>query len=320
MEIAVIGTGQLGSRHLQSLAALDARHSLHAVEPSAASQNIARERLGAAADRVRFHASLDALPAALDVVVVATNAAVRRKVITELLQRRRVRHLVLEKILFQSVADCLWARGHLAECGLQAWVNSPRRLQAVYRNLRASLPVGDPLEIRITGSRWGLATSGVHFLDLVLFLSRATDLAIGDFEMQTFPSSRHRDCLEATGRLAGSASPGVSFSITAWAAGDAPVQITVEGTGQRWVVAERDSEAVAQHATAATGWQWVAATSALRYQSQLTGPIVEELGATGSCGLATLDDALLSHLPFLRSWNRHFAPAADPELTRCPVT
>jgi len=320
MEIVVIGTGQLGSRHLQSLVALTTGHSLHAVEPSAAAQALARKRLGPAANRVRFHSGLVTLPATVDVVVVATGASVRRRVVTKLLQGCRVRFLILEKILFQSVADCLWSRDFIAQAGATAWVNFPRRLQPVYRGLQSTLRMDEALEISVTGSRWGLATSAVHFLDLVLYLSRATEIRINKVDMQTFPSPRHQGCIEATGRITGETSPGVSFSLAACATGDAPVKIAVDSAEHRWVVTERDHEALALHAARDTGWAWVPTTSPLYYQSQLTGPLVEELVATGSCGLATLDEALRSHLPFLRSWNRYFAPTADADLTACSVT
>lgn len=320
MEIAVIGTGQLGSRHLQSLVAQTAGHSLHAVEPSATAQELARERLGPAANRVRFHPGIATLPAALDVVVVATGASVRRRVLTELLQGCRVRFLILEKILFQSVADCLWSRDFIAQAGATTWVNFPRRLQPVYRDLQAILRSDEALEIGVTGSRWGLATSAIHFLDLVLYLSRASEMRINPLDLQTFPSPRHQGCVEATGRITGETSSGVSFSLTAWATGDAPVKVAVDSAEHRWVVTERDNEALTLHAARDTGWTWVPATSALFYQSQLTGLLVGELAATGSCGLATLDEALRSHLPFLRSWNRHFAPTADADLTACSVT
>lgn len=319
MQIAVIGTGQLGSRHLQSLAGLAGPHVLHAVEPSPVAQQVVRERLGAAGGRVAFHASCDSLPGSLDVAIVATGAAVRRKVLTALLKHRQVGHLLLEKILFQSVADCLWAEGFLAEHRVQAWVNFPRRVQPVYQRIRQRIVPGKPLDLHVTGSRWGLATSAVHFLDLVLFLTGDSALSVDRFEALTY-ASRHAGCLEAFGLMAGVTPAGHSYAIRAWPEGNAPVRVVVEGSEQRFVVTESDHQALLQTAAAASQWQAEAGSHPFLYQSELTGSLVEGLIATGRWGLTDYAGALSSHLPFLRTWNRHFAPGADPDTTLCPVT
>ena len=107
--VAVIGVGQLGSRHLQGLARVESVGRLIGVEPSADSLAVARERLAdvrtEAGDPIELVGSVADLPDRLDYVVVATSADVRRTVIEELLDGREVEHLLLEKVLFQRLAD-----------------------------------------------------------------------------------------------------------------------------------------------------------------------------------------------------------------------
>jgi predicted dehydrogenase len=320
MEIAVIGTGQIGSRHLQSLAGISSQHTLHAVDPSPDSERVVRERLGNLADRVVFHAAVGTLPHSLEAVVIATSATVRRQCMTDLLAHGRVRYAILEKILFPSVSDCLWAEGQLAQHGVKAWVNFPRRMQAVYQKIQAEAVPGTVRDIRVSGSRWGLATSAVHFLDLVLFLAHARSLTVESLQASTFDSPRHRNCIEADGVLAGSTDSGASYSIVSWDTGNAPIQVTVETVGKRWSITERDNQALVRESETGQDWQPADWSSPLLYQSQLSGPVVEELFATAGCRLTDYSGALQSHLPLLRAWNRQLFPQSDPDLTSCPIT
>ncbi len=317
--ICVIGAGQLGSRHLQSLATLDGKVILHAVDPSPEALELSRQRMGPAVARLHCHSSVKDLPRDIDVVVVATGATIRKKVVSNLLSHSNVHYLILEKILFQSVTDCLWARDFLAGRQTKVWVNFPRRVQPAYQYIHETVTPGQPMEIRVSGSRWGLATSTVHFLDLILFLTDHGSLTISQFEGQLYPS-RHRDCFECTGYLAGEAGPGQVYSITAWPDGGAPMRVTIDTPENRWIVYEKDSEVVVIKSNVVNGWQSETLFYPMLYQSQLTGPIVDSILKSGTCGLSDYDTALKSHLPFLRAWNRCFAPDSDSDSTHCLIT
>lgn len=86
--IALIGAGQLGSRHLQALANIDIPVILQVVDPSMDSLNVARERYLEVPNNdninsIDFLTDIDALNANLDLCIIATNADVRFKVFQE---------------------------------------------------------------------------------------------------------------------------------------------------------------------------------------------------------------------------------------------
>ena len=104
--LAIIGGGQIGSRHLQALAQLDRAAIVHVVDPNPASLATSRSRFeearphGSAVD-LSMHESFGALPPALDVAIIATSADVRLEVLRQLLEITHVKYLILEKVLFQ---------------------------------------------------------------------------------------------------------------------------------------------------------------------------------------------------------------------------
>lgn len=279
-----------------------------------------RERAGSTGSRLEFHESATSLPEILDVAIVATGAAARKGAISKLLSGRRIRYLVLEKVLFQTVADCFWAQKLFSETGTQAWVNFPRRIQPAYARLRSMMVSPEPREIRVTGSRWGLATSALHFLDLALFLGGGDEISIETFEAQTFASPRHEGHLECTGFIAGGCGPGKRYSISSWEEGSFPVCVAIDTLQARWIVEEHEHDTVTLESTRARAWAWETVRHPFFYQSELTASVVEELLSRGGCGLSGYRSALQSHVAFLRAWNRGFAPTSDPDLTPCPIT
>ena len=109
-QIAIIGAGQLGSRHLQALARLTTECEITVIDPSLESLAVAKQRfeempVNKAVCVVGYGTSVDELPVELDYVVVATGADVRLKVLQSLLARSTVRYMLLEKVLFQRLGD-----------------------------------------------------------------------------------------------------------------------------------------------------------------------------------------------------------------------
>src|SRR5687767_10807061 len=104
-KVLVVGAGNIGSRHVQGLARARTPMELSIVDPVTASRELTQQRfLEVAGEQRRLPALLehiDEAPEAVDLAVVATQAAIRRRAIEALLGHSAVRHLVLEKVLFQ---------------------------------------------------------------------------------------------------------------------------------------------------------------------------------------------------------------------------
>ena len=78
---ALIGAGQLGSRHLQGLAKSDLEISIEVLEPFEDSRNTAKQRFEEIPTNkniksIDFHENISLLSDELDLVIVATNADV----------------------------------------------------------------------------------------------------------------------------------------------------------------------------------------------------------------------------------------------------
>ena len=129
--IALIGAGELGSRHLQGLANASNQFQISVIDPNKNSLRVAKNRLNEASKlsipKVSYYDSIDSLPEAIDLVIIATNAKVRRDIIKNLIDKSSIKYLILEKVVFQRSNDFNLIKNLLNEKNVKTWVNCARR-------------------------------------------------------------------------------------------------------------------------------------------------------------------------------------------------
>ncbi|MBC8146778.1 MAG: Gfo/Idh/MocA family oxidoreductase [Bacteroidetes bacterium] len=137
--IAVIGAGQLGSRHLQGLAKSSKEFQIYVIDPNENALILAKQRFEEVSKStnsiVSYRQSMSDLPGTIDLAIIATTANVRRKIIENLLDKCSIKYLILEKVVFQKSEDFKPIQKRLLEKGVKAWVNCARRSYSFYKNL-----------------------------------------------------------------------------------------------------------------------------------------------------------------------------------------
>ena len=313
--IQIVGAGQLGSRHLQALQAVETPLTIQVVDTSLASLGVAQERFEAVAGvqrhLIRFSTSVE--PAGdVDIAIVATNANTRHEAALALLSASRVRFMVLEKLLFDQAAPYDSFLKALTAASTQAWVNCPMRVMAPYESIRQQLG-GRPISYRVEGSQFGLVTNAIHYLDHVVHLTGCGDYTVDclDLDAQTIPSKR-AGFLELTGRLSARFADGSRCEIICHADGNAPVLVEIFTPEARWLV--RESEGQLWASAAASNWAWSEHPARIPYQSEMTAQVVLDLLAHGHCGLTPIAQSIDTHkalLAPLRDWLRKENPTLD---------
>lgn len=313
--IQIVGAGQLGSRHLQALQAVETPLSIHVVDPSPASLEVARQRFEALIGVTKHSICFDTVvepSESVDLAIVATNANTRHEAALALLRASQVRFMVLEKLLFDQSAPYDSFVKELASTGTQAWVNCPMRVMAPYESIRQQLG-GRPINYRVEGSQFGLVTNAIHYLDHVVHLTGCSEFTIdcADLDAQTIPSKR-AGFLELTGRLFARFADGSRCEIVCHAEGNAPVLVEISTPAARWLV--RESESKLWASAADTNWAWSEQPARIPYQSEMTAQVVRDLLAYGSCGLTPITQSISTHkalLEPLRDWLRTGNPTLD---------
>jgi len=298
LQIALIGAGQLGSRHLQALALLERPARVSVLDPMEGSLATAKERFAQVAQgkvEAAFTRRFDELPRHLDGAVVATGADTRREAIEKLLARSEVKVALLEKVLFQRIPDYAAVGGLLASSGTRAWVNCAQRLWPFFRDLRPKTLGKSGVRIAVRGAQWGLGCNAIHNLDLLPFLTGDGRCRLESaLDPGTVPSKRP-GFIEFTGTLSALGERGNSVTQTSDRAGDAPFEIAVETPEFRAA--------------------WRIADGAPR-QSELTHAVLAEMIDRGTSALPDYAESAALHVAMLEVFLRHLGPGADT----CPIT
>lgn len=323
-DVAIIGAGQIGSRHLQAMALFPHPVRIHMVDPSQASLDMACARFqevkgSVGLENVHCCLSIKNLPDRLDLAIIATGANVRKKALDELLHRVSVPYLILEKFLFQHPEDFPAAQTALESRGVKAWVNCPRRAMAFYQDLRTRLGGGRHFGFTVAGSNIGIGCNGIHYLDLMAFLTGDDDFTLSSegLDPVIIPSKRP-GYMEFCGHLQGSTSRGNRFSLSSFSEGSSPVTIHISTETMTCVVREQEGKAwCSEHRR---GWAWEELSFSMSFQSQLTHLLVQEILQSRRSRLTTFEESARLHLSILDPLITHMNRLSPGSASLCPIT
>lgn len=323
--ILLVGAGELGSRHLQSLikdGLNGAKRNIYVYDPAQQSLDISAKRAAqvSCADTVSLYYSceLNFDVETFDLVVVATNATVRLMVIEAVLSRYQVHYFLLEKVLFQQATEFEQAKELISAHCKGAWVNCGRRMFAVYQQIYQLVLNTTSLQMQVQGYNWGMACNGIHFIDLWSHFCQSLDYTVDHTGLlKNIIESKRKGFYEIEGELRcqatdhrlslqcqvdESTAPGVVLTIET-----DNHHIIVNESQREWVVTDKSSN------DSQTGM------IDFPYQSDVTGKVASHILSDGTCGLTSFSESCRLHLPFLDALTAHFN---DNGLvtTNCPIT
>jgi len=196
--IAIIGAGQLGSRHLQGLARTELAMKISVVDPSLNSLHLAKKRYleirsNKNVRQIRFFDSIQDINSDIDIAIIATNADVRKSVIESLLNYVHVGNFILEKVVFQSLEDFQIVIRRFNKNGINAWVNCGRRLWPIFNEIKGELLDKSDITLIISGNNWGMACNTIHMLDIFSYLTGEKDISILECDLNNRIYKSKRD-------------------------------------------------------------------------------------------------------------------------------
>lgn len=305
-QILIIGAGQLGSRHLQGVLKSELDFEVSVVDPNPLSLKIAKSRADEISHQknINFSESIEFVPKKIDIAIVATNANVRERVVSELLQSITVEFLILEKVLFQDL-DAYEKIGQLIhDYKVKTWVNHPRRVFSHYQEIRKHI-VENNLSLKTfvaTGNNWGLGCNGLHLLDLCSYLSNKSKIeTINTNQLDKRILSSKRDgFIEFTGSLNVYFENNLHAEIISNDAESGSITIFIATEKDKWLIRESNKISVIHLENNQETPIKIFENNA-QFQSDLSTFLVEDLLTLKSCKLPTYTQACELHKPFIHA-------------------
>ncbi len=322
--IAVIGAGQLGSRHLQGLKHAPLPMLIQVVDSNPESLRVARERYDEITPNptatVEYLEGINALSPKLDLVIIATGSMPRVAIIQELLAKKQVANLILEKFLFPAISEYDEVERLLREKKLfeNTWVNCPRRMFNGYQRLKKELAKANSIRLSVAGWNWGLGCNSVHFLDLFAMLMPPGE-SINNIDASTLMprifENKRPGYVEFAGTIHATTTAGSTAIISSLPLdnGSTPaIILTVEAEGNRYDIDEgRDT-------ITCNGEAWSKVD--LGYQSTLSGEIARQILTENRSILTPFAESAATHLALLRPMVALYNKLSGNNGDSCPIT
>jgi len=315
--VAIIGAGQLGSRHLQAILRSEYEINIFIIDPSADALKVAEtraEEISCSGKQLTFSKNYSVLPEHITLAVIATNSIHRLDALQNLSNATNIDYLILEKVLFQNENDFYLAEEIISAKSIKCYVNCPRRMFNFYNNLRHDLSDSDEIELIYSGGAWGLACNAVHLLDLFSFLSgRAAD-KIDCSLLENYTESKRKGYYEVYGIISGSVSAKNRIILKSDLTDRNSTMIINSKSMSVYI---NESMRTAYTATKDNNWIYTEENIDILYQSEMTNLVLKSLIETKKCNLTTYSESKNIHLPLLSSLTEYFKQKG---IDGCPIT
>ena len=318
----IIGAGQLGSRHLQGLLKFEIEQLIYVLDPSENSLNISKERAQEVKNKhnLIFINDWDELPTEFDLVIVATGANVRSKVVTNLLTDFKVKNLILEKILFQDINSYSEISNLIKKTKTSTWVNHPRRMFNHYHKIKKIISQSEEkVSFQVYGGNWGLACNSLHFIDLFSFLSNSEVDHLNFDGVEEVVESKRLNNIEFIGSITGEFKNGSDFKISSINGSYADITVCVFTKSNRWIIQEGTAQKVIQ-LSVENNFNESITTFKNEFQSTLTTRIINDILTEEKITLPNYDEASSSHIPFIKSALNTYTRITGIKTSIIPIT
>lgn len=301
VKVLLVGSGQLGSRHLQGLLKCSYVSEIFVVDAWEKSLELAQQRSQELTHDKLIHYSKDCenIPQNIDVCIIAGTANVRLSQLKQVLENCSVRYLILEKILYNCLHDYLESdkliRSHE---NMNVWVNHPRRIYQFYSLVKKVIEsCHGSMNVIVSGGNWGLACNGLHFIDVWCFI-RGTDVKSVDFlkTSVTLIPSKRSDFIEFIGGCSVVFSNGDTMDLHSYDTEFNGMNIQFGNTLCSFEIIEREDLTCRDIMR-----ESVPVTGIPQFQSDLTNDIVIDLVEKSISRLTPYSDAHRSHKLFIES-------------------
>ena len=320
-KVAIIGSGQLGSRHLQGLLKIELPLTIYVVDARLESLELAKLRaaeIGNIQNNIHYLTTINGLSDSIDLAIISTGADVRLMVMKELLVLKKVKNLVLEKVLFQSIDEYKFASELINKYDVNCWVNCPRPMFDVYKYIKSKINIDDLITYSVIGGEWGLACNAIHFIDNMAFITQQFDFKYDHSGITSIKESKRKGFIEFTGTYICRTSNGSELILHSHDSNNSKLRIQILTHNYSWVIDE--FEGVMIESSKEENWQENVQSIKIPYQSDLSNVFAKKILLEGKSELTTFRESMKLHLGMLDSFIEAYNLNTNQNLKYCPIT
>ena len=321
-KIALIGCGEVGSRHLQALVKMSQNITIDVVEPNRNSQNLGKKRLNEISYNKRNHNifwfnSISELDKKSDVAIIATHARGRVDLIEKLLEGGHKRFLI-EKFVCQSTTEYKNLLSSMKKFKAKGWVNANYQCFEGYQKIKKCFKPTETLSLSVlTNSKHGLATQSIHYLALFSWLTNNNQIKLDGkyLKKELLPNKRSKSFKEFQGTLIGINNDNSFLKLTFLPSFDDSLIVKISGKDIHFILDEIHNKISVFNEKKPKKWNFK-----FEHVSSLTTKIIQDILKKDDCLLPLVQDSYHSHSELFRIFNAHLKKVFNKDFKLCPIT
>jgi len=165
MRTLIVGFGNMGCRHAQSLIENNSQNQYFVLEPDKDIYRANLQKIGVLENQVLYFDNIKNLPDNLDFAIIATSSFPRYQIMKKLIDKG-IKYFLLEKIVFQSEYQFNDVISSMNKNGCTAYCNFVSRYFPNYIDIKNKLIKSSPIKMIVTGGDFGLGCNALHYMDL----------------------------------------------------------------------------------------------------------------------------------------------------------
>ena len=309
VNVCLIGCGGVGRRHLEAMLKVKNDINIEVVEP-----NIENTPTTLVGQNINYFSKIEDVSNNIDICLIATTANVRKKVILELVSKKNVKFMILEKVVFQNEKDFDEILKLFEEKNIKSWVNCHLRAQPIYKELKTQSIISyDTTMTYEYSDDFTLSSSAIHILDLFSYLCDDYDLEIQDIVTDTeLKSSRHSGCVDFNGYMKVKSTNGYELVVKKRDA----------HFGEHLTIYHNDLTVRSSEGDDPDNRIGFVQDKKIPYvwQSSLTNSYIDDIIEKSDCNLSTLENSAKLHKIMLKSFRNLLKEKYNREVVDCPIT
>ena len=324
MNIAIIGGGNIGSRHLQAIARIDTQVDVYVVDPSDSARKLSEERFceieGHERHALNMIYSILELPQQIEIAIVATSSAIRRRIVEELVLHSKIQYMILEKFMFQTERDFDEIGKLLRSKNVIAYTDCIRRVMGGYKELKKTLDDASYIDMSVTGGNWGLGCNAIHMLDIFAYLTNDNSLSADESMLDDFIyDSKRDDYIEFCGKLNIRGKRGI-LSLTSYNSELVLPSIVIQTDKKLVNIVESKKRIVTLELDKPEGELGICGEFDFLPTSITTTLVVNDLIENGKCDLPTYEENAKLEVLLLNAFLRKMNKITGKDNKVCPIT
>ena len=320
--IVVIGAGNVGTRHIESLLLIDIPTNIFVIDQDFNSIKKTKKiyknsKKNKFIKSINFFENISKINFDIDLAIISTNSNVRKSILKKMVIKNNIKNLLIEKVAFQSSNDFKEIMSLLKRKKIQCWVNLAKRIFPLFQKLKIQMNNKKKIIMNASSGNFDLGCNTIHYLDLFYFLTKSKIKSI-DMNLidKKIYKSKRKGYIDFNGTLKITTLRGDQLNITNFYGIQKDHILEISNQKFYYLILPYHNKYYHNN----TKNKLIEKSFYQPKQSEMTSMIAKKILLEHKCDLPDLKESFITHKPMLDSFIEHINLIKKTKIKYCKIT